>query len=92
MDAFVAVVLDRCQGASPPLLARRATPVELTRREREIALLAADGHTNREIGERLFVSVRTVENHLQRAYEKLGVTSRAELAAMVDASSGSMSH
>ncbi len=52
----------------------------LTRREREVALLAAQGLPSRTIGERLFLSPRTVENHLARAYDKLGVRSRAELA------------
>lgn len=52
----------------------------LTRREREVALLAAQGLASRSIGERLFLSPRTVENHLARAYDKLGIRSRAELA------------
>jgi DNA-binding CsgD family transcriptional regulator len=51
----------------------------LTRREREIAALAAAGHPNREIAELLVVSPRTIENHLQRVYEKLGISRRAEL-------------
>lgn len=52
---------------------------DLTRRELEIATLAASGLASREIADRLVVSVRTVENHLHNAYVKLGVTSRAEL-------------
>jgi len=52
----------------------------LTRREREIATLAASGRSSREIASRLFLSVRTVENHLLHAYTKLGVTSREGLA------------
>jgi DNA-binding CsgD family transcriptional regulator len=39
------------------------------------------GHTNREIASQLWISVNTVETHLQRAYVKLGVTARAQLAA-----------
>jgi DNA-binding NarL/FixJ family response regulator len=57
--------------------------VPLTNREREIALLAADGLASRVVAERLYVSVRTVENHLGRIYTKLGVASRAELAEVV---------
>jgi DNA-binding CsgD family transcriptional regulator len=53
----------------------------LSSREREVALLAANGLTSREIAERLFVSKRTVDNHLQRIYTKLGVTGRHELGS-----------
>ncbi|OWY60812.1 hypothetical protein B7486_67160 [cyanobacterium TDX16] len=53
----------------------------LTRREQEVAGLAAEGQSNQEIADRLGLSVRTVENHLQRAYEKLGIPGRDELAA-----------
>jgi DNA-binding NarL/FixJ family response regulator len=52
----------------------------LTQREREIATLAAQGLASKTIGERLFVTSRTVDNHLARIYSKLGVGSRAELA------------
>ncbi|MDT0401595.1 LuxR C-terminal-related transcriptional regulator [Streptomyces edwardsiae] len=51
----------------------------LTSREREVAALAAGGLSNRDIAERLVVSVRTVENHLYRVYEKLGITARSDL-------------
>ncbi|HAP74988.1 MAG TPA: hypothetical protein DCR14_02800 [Acidimicrobiaceae bacterium] len=57
--------------------------VPLTRREREIALLAGTGLISREIGERLFISTRTAENHLAKVYEKLGVRSRSELASVL---------
>ena len=53
----------------------------LTNREREIALLAADGLTTRVIAERLYLSARTVDNHLARIYTKLGISNRSELAA-----------
>jgi DNA-binding CsgD family transcriptional regulator len=46
----------------------------------EVAGLAVRGKTNREIAEGLFVSVRTVQNHLQNVYGKLGVSNREELA------------
>jgi DNA-binding CsgD family transcriptional regulator len=58
--------------------------VPLTDREREIAALAADGRPSREIAARLYLSVRTVDNHLGRIYDKLGVSSRAELAASLE--------
>ncbi|MBP2477773.1 DNA-binding CsgD family transcriptional regulator [Crossiella equi] len=55
--------------------------VELTAHELSIAGLAAEGLTNREIGQRLFLSHRTVSTHLHRIFPKLGVTARGELAA-----------
>jgi DNA-binding CsgD family transcriptional regulator len=54
---------------------------ELTESERRIAALVAEGHTNREVAAALFVTEHTVEGALTRAYRKLGVRSRAELAA-----------
>lgn len=52
----------------------------LTKSEREVARLVAEGLTNREIGERLFVSHRTVDTHVRHILAKLGITSRRELA------------
>ena len=54
---------------------------ELTQREREVLLAVAEGLSNAEVAERLFLSTRTVENHLQRVYSKLGVAGRGELRA-----------
>jgi DNA-binding NarL/FixJ family response regulator len=51
----------------------------LTRREQEIALLASRGMSKREIADTLFLSVRTVGNHINHVYSKLGITSREEL-------------
>ena len=51
----------------------------LTTRERDVARLAAQGYSARQIGERLFIGARTVEGHLARAYAKLGVASKVEL-------------
>jgi DNA-binding CsgD family transcriptional regulator len=62
---------------------RRRTPDtrdELTPQELQIAQMAAEGLTNREIGQKLYLSHRTVGSHLYRLFPKLGVTSRAQLA------------
>ena len=68
-----------CEGARTSVVIAASASVPLTNRERDIAVLAVEGLTSREIGARLFLSFRTVENHLQRIYTKLGVTGRAEL-------------
>jgi DNA-binding CsgD family transcriptional regulator len=64
---------------------RRASEDELTEMEERVARLAADGRSNKEIAAELFVSVHTVGAHLSRAYRKLGVRSRSELAGRLRA-------
>ena len=72
--------------AEPLALSRGATKAEfggLTAREREVATLIAQGHSNREIAERLVVSERTVTTHVSNIFAKLGFTSRAQIATWV---------
>ncbi|HEX4220020.1 MAG TPA: LuxR C-terminal-related transcriptional regulator, partial [Acidimicrobiales bacterium] len=76
-------LLGSCQGAVTPGLRPQRGSTPLTDREREVATLAARGMTSRQIAENLFVSVRTVDNHLQQVYVKLGIKRRSELAAHV---------
>ena len=68
------------QGGTPPGIDGLDGPAtELTRRERQITELVAQGLSNAEVAERLVLSVRTVETHLYRAMGKLGVSDRREL-------------
>jgi DNA-binding CsgD family transcriptional regulator len=73
----------RVAGARPR---RRALsgPESLTPAEHRVAAAAARGATNREIGQTLFISMRTVEMHLTNTYRKLGIATRADLAAAID--------
>lgn len=73
-------------GAATPLLAgldQDPVVAALTAREREVALLAAAGRTNREVAEVLGLSARTVNSHLNHAYAKLGTSDRDELAHLL---------
>ncbi|MEN3360416.1 MAG: hypothetical protein V7637_4398 [Mycobacteriales bacterium] len=75
------VLRARCEEAATPALVSSVAAEPLSRREHEIALLVAAGETNKAISERLFLSVRTVENHVQRVLGKLGCARRNEVAA-----------
>jgi len=80
--AKATVLAHRCEGAVTVdrlTSSLEGTVTPLSAREREIALLAADGLGSQEIADRLVVSVRTVSNHLQSVYLKLGVNRRSEL-------------
>jgi DNA-binding CsgD family transcriptional regulator len=71
---------------TPPFATRTGTGTGvLSAREHQVATLAAQGRTNKQIAEELFVGERTVESHLYRSFAKLGITSRAELGAALAA-------
>lgn len=72
----------RATGARPRRIALRGVE-SLTPSERRVAKLAADGPTNREIAQALFVTPRTVEVHLTNVYRKLEIDSRSQLAAVL---------
>ena len=72
-------LLRLCGAERSPLVVTVEAAVSLTKRELEIAMLAVSGRSSKEIADRLVVSVRTVDNHLQRVYSKLGVSNRVAL-------------
>jgi DNA-binding CsgD family transcriptional regulator/DNA-binding beta-propeller fold protein YncE len=73
---FCRAIMGRSLGVN----VRESPKAALTRREREVAALVAEGLTNRDIATRLFISERTVDGHLEHIREKLGVSSRAQVA------------
>jgi ATP/maltotriose-dependent transcriptional regulator MalT len=74
---------EACQGARTPAVLAAARPLPVTAREREIITMTASGLSNREIAQRLGVSVRTIEGHLYRACAKLGVSRRTDLGGLL---------
>jgi DNA-binding CsgD family transcriptional regulator len=74
-----AELASRCEGASTPALQAIGTRAQLTPVERQVARLAAAGRSNKQIAQELFLATRTVENHLQHVYEKLGISGRTQL-------------
>ena len=66
-----------------PALRQATEALPLTDREAEIVMLIGEGLSNREVAERLTLSVRTVESHIYRAMTKTGTASREELAALL---------
>ncbi|MFF0546433.1 ATP-binding protein [Nocardia thailandica] len=73
--------VDFAMGAPPAAAAIDAGPELLTRRERDVARLIAQGYPNRRIARELVISVRTAESHVDHILTKLGFTSRTQIAA-----------
>ncbi len=88
LRAALAAQRSRCEGASSPLLGEAAVEPLLTRRELEVATLAARGLASPAIAKELTCSVRTVETHLYRVFAKLGINARSDLAAALEARTG----
>jgi DNA-binding NarL/FixJ family response regulator len=76
MQPFVARIADLRWS-----LTGAATPSRLSRREQEVAQLVAQGLTNKQIADKLFLSERTAENHLGHILEKLRLSNRTQIAA-----------
>ena len=87
MEAFAERARKELQATGEKVRRRTVeTRDDLTAQERQIALLAADGLSNPEIGAQLFLSPRTVEWHLRNVFTKLGIRSRRELAGVLPGS------
>ena len=80
VKALGMTVYTELTGALVAQLAGRP-PGGLSRREEEVAALVAAGLTNRQIAERLYISERTAQNHVQHILTKLGFTTRSQIAA-----------
>jgi DNA-binding CsgD family transcriptional regulator len=76
--------LARCEGAATPALRSNDQIEALTERELDVARLAGQGEANQAIAAALGISVRTAETHLQRAFAKLGIHRRSELAGVLE--------
>ena len=84
--ARAGVLSQRCGNPATPALEAVLNPLPLTGREREVAVMVAQGMTNKAIADRLHVSVRTVEGHVYKACMKLGLPDRSALSTTVQAS------
>ena len=83
--SMAAQLAEECGGLCTPATRSPVSPTPLTGRQREVAELVAAGLSNKEIAEALVTSVRTVEGHLYRACQRVGATSRSDLAAIMRA-------
>lgn len=80
-ERMAARLLAGCEGAATPPIRGITARAQLTPGELDIVRQAAAGHANKQIASNMQLSVRTVESHLLRTYEKLGISRRHELAS-----------
>lgn len=80
-DSAVGFALGLFEPNQKPVAHTGAAVHGLSRRELQVATLVSEGHTNREIGKTLFISERTVDNHVEHILEKLQFRSRAQIGA-----------
>jgi DNA-binding NarL/FixJ family response regulator len=85
-SAIAGRLADECQGAQTPALRALSMPQPFTTRQREIISLAAQGLSNKEIAERLTMSIRSIEGHLFRASQRVGANSRDQLISLLHGS------
>ncbi len=88
LDEAIAYALGPAKPATPPS-AGRSLPSSLTEREQQVADLIADGLSNRAIAEKLVISPRTAEGHVNQILRKLGFARRTQIATWVTQTSGS---
>jgi DNA-binding CsgD family transcriptional regulator/tetratricopeptide (TPR) repeat protein len=85
MDGFAERARRELQATGETVRKRTVeSPDVLTPQEAQVARLAADGHTNTEIGAQLYISPRTAEYHLHKVFTRLGITSRRQLRGALD--------
>jgi len=72
-----------CGGLCTPATRSPVSPTPLTPRQREVAEMVAAGLSNKQIADRMYTSVRTIEGHILRACQRVGATSRTDLAAIM---------
>jgi DNA-binding NarL/FixJ family response regulator len=82
-SATVERLAAECQGAQTPALRAATTSQPFTDRQREIISLAPQGLSNKEIADRLIMSVRSVEGHLFRASQRVGANNREQLISIL---------
>lgn len=82
-SARAEALAEQCGGARTPTLRKAVERLPFTDREREIVMLIGEGLSNRDIAQRLTLSVRTVESHIYKAMAKTGTPNRDELAALL---------